>query len=354
MKPRRDNRGRAGEASSAPPPGRTPARAALLALTVAVLAACQTTRPETAGPNWHIEPLMRVTSAGETAAAYYSLGRYLQGQNRLDLALDAYRRAIAIDRRHAEAHNAIGAILGAQGRLDAAVGALRAALEIAPGAPHILSNLGYALMLAGRQAEAIALLQRACELDPDNRASRANLALALSKVGPAATPTGEVPVVAPAGPDGGAAVRDVGERPEPTASAVATEPRGQEVLHRTYRLEIANGNGVTGAAARFGAMLARDGAPRARLTNRRPFDRKTSVIYAASGFEAQAQRLASRLGDIEVRVEPSALNNADVRVVLGRDVLPMLAASGKKPVALALAGARRSPAPTAKAQRSRL
>jgi len=336
MKQRKVFRDRRGAATAAAPAGRS-VRAMLLAMTAAVLAACQTTSPDKAGPSWRVEPLMRVTSAGETAGAYYSLGRYFQGQNRLDLALAAYRRAVAIDRRHAEAHNAIGAIAGVQGRLDEAIRDFRAALEIAPEAPHILNNLGYALALAGRHAEAVALLQRAAELEPDNQGSKANLALALSRAKLAAEPRESTVAVPPAVPDGGGTTHDSGERPPP----LATPERDDLSLQKTYRLEIANGNGVTGAAARFAEIVARYGAPRARLKNHRPFDRKSTVIYVAKGFEAQAQRLASRFGELDVRIEPRELNGADVRIVLGRDMLPVVAPNTRRSVALAPAGERR-------------
>jgi len=341
MKPRKASRDRA----CRPMIGRRPATTILLAMTAAVLAACQTTpAPRKAEPVWRIEPLLSVRSAGETAAGYYSLGRHFQGQNRLHLALDAYRRAIAIDPRYAEAHNAIGAIAGVQGRFDAAIRAFRAGLEIAPSAPHILNNLGHALTLAGRPTEALPFLRQAADLDPANAGSRANLALALSRIEPAERTRGE-PLVAEVATRGDRGPREVDLR-----DGALTEPASGslEALDETYRLEIANGNGVSGAAARLGAMLERDGAPRARLTNQRPFDRKATVIYVAEGFEAQAHRLAARLGNPGARVELSRLTRADVRIVLGRDVLPMLAANGKRPVALAFAGARAAVVPSAK------
>lgn len=107
----------------------------------AVLAACQSAPPKDPRADWRIEPLLRVTNAGATAQAWYTLGRYYQGQNRSELALRAYRQTLAIDPRHAEAHNAIGAISALHGDLDLAIQAFEAALANAPAAAHVLSNL---------------------------------------------------------------------------------------------------------------------------------------------------------------------------------------------------------------------
>lgn len=54
------------------------------------------------------------------------------------------------------------------------------------------------------------------------------------------------------------------------------------------------------------------------------------MIYFAHGFEAEARRLATRLGEsslgeLTVALEPTALPSADVRIVLGHDALPGLA-----------------------------
>jgi tetratricopeptide (TPR) repeat protein len=351
----------------------------------AALSACQSMEPSKARADWRIEPLLRVTNSAETAEGYYTLGRYYQGQNRLLLAVDAYRRALTADPRNAEAHNALGAIAGAQGRLDEAILAFEAALAMAPAAPHILSNLGHALTLAGRHLEAIPVLQRAAQLDPANGTTRLNLAVAVSRsdavVAEATTrnatrelasdkPTdASMPVLEPdvglngrhsrvaaetalgtvAGPVSVPAVelvtessfsarkrwvqvgasefelRDVGE-----TSATALHPRHDPVgstpnLSAAYRLEVVNGNGVNGAGARVGEWLERNGAPKARLRNQRPYTQATTVIYFKQGFEPQAQRLSSGFGGLAAQVRPAPLQDADVRILIGRDLLPILA-----------------------------
>lgn len=348
----------------------------------AALSACQSVEPPKAGTDWRIEPLLRVTNSAETAEGYYTLGRYYQGQNRLALAANAFRRALGLDPRHAEAHNAIGAIAGTQGRFDEAITAFEAALAVTPAAPHILGNLGHALTLAGRHLEAVPVLQRAAQLDPASGTTRLNLAIAASRRGAVdaqrPTPDAGLDVAAdePANPSmadpapeirlngrraaetapgtlaGPASVpavelvtessssartrwvqvgasefelRDVGEAPA-TALHPRHEPAGS-TSHLTvaYRLEVVNGNGVNGAGARVGEWLERNGAPKARLRNQRPYAQATTVIYFKRGFEPQAQRLSSGFGGLAVQVEPAALQDADVRILIGRDLVPILA-----------------------------
>ena len=367
------------------PRGSAPRVAVWLTALAAALSACQSVAPTKAGANWRIEPLLRVTNSAETAEAYYTLGRYYHGQNRPLLAVNAYRRALALDPRHAEAHNAIGAITGEQGRLNEAIGAFKSALDITPAASHILSNLGHALSLAGRHLEAIAVFLRAVQLDPANGKTRLNLAAAVSRndavdaEGTTRDATREVasekptnaltpglepevglnglqsPVAAEtalgtvAGPVSVPAVELVIEssssarkrwvqvgasefelRDVDETSATALHPRHDPVestpnFGAAYRLEVVNGNGVNGAAARVGEWLERNGAPKARLRNQRPYAQATTVIYFKRGFEPQAQRLSTGFGGLAAQVEPAPLQDADVRILIGRDLLPILA-----------------------------
>jgi hypothetical protein len=77
-------------------------------------------------------------------------------------------------------------------------------------------------------------------------------------------------------------------------------------------------------AAKTGEWLAREGAPKAQLRNQRPFNETTTVVYFARGFEPQAQRLAANFGTPAVPVQQVQLPSSDVRIVIGRDMLPLL------------------------------
>jgi hypothetical protein len=90
---------------------------------------------------------------------------------------------------------------------------------------------------------------------------------------------------------------------------------------KAYKLEIANGNGVTGLAKRVGRALARQGLPWARLTNARPYQQAQTVIQYRPTFEQEAQSLGNRLPKAPRLVLDDHLRgNADLRLVLGKDI----------------------------------
>ena len=88
------------------------------------------------------------------------------------------------------------------------------------------------------------------------------------------------------------------------------------------RIEIANGNGVIGMAARLGAFLRANGlVDRAMLSNVLPFNISTTVVHYRAGFRDAAQQIVARAPfRMELAAEAGGAVNADIRVVLGRDV----------------------------------
>ncbi len=100
--------------------------------------------------------------------------------------------------------------------------------------------------------------------------------------------------------------------PQPTTFAARSAPR----------IEIANGNGVVGMAARLGAFLRGNGlVQQALLSNLRPFNTTATVVHYRVGFrDAAARIVASAPYRMELAEAPGGIGNADIRVVLGRDV----------------------------------
>lgn len=405
----------------------------------ALLHGCSTTRPE--ARQWTVEPVQRIEHATHRPDGYYQLGRYYQGQNRLDLAADAYRKALALDASFAEAHNALGTIHAARGRYNEAMAAFNAAVAAAPNAAHLYNNVGYLNLLLGRYGDAVAAFSRATALDPSNAKARNNLEIALARYGlpvktaaaperaasqpvpsapeprvvvvaapreavapmpaPQAVPVTApetVSVAAPANapvpvkasvPVERVAARDsVDMPPAPRAEAnpspafarvAAPNPHAVKVViaqnpavpaaevravapsarpgvkpsveaparvaapqvkmpavtagavvavaaprDRPFAVEVSNGNGVRGFAARIGALLADRGEPQARLTNQRPFNQAKTVIYYRKGYLFEAARLGRYLQAVHGQVAVVETRNpalrADVRVVLGRDL----------------------------------
>ena len=69
----------------------------------------------------------------------------LQSAARLGEAIDAYRRAIAIDPGHANAHDNLGVLLRASGEPQQAEAAYRTALQLNPAHIDAWTNLGILL-----------------------------------------------------------------------------------------------------------------------------------------------------------------------------------------------------------------
>lgn len=100
------------------------------------------------------------------------------------------------------------------------------------------------------------------------------------------------------------------------------EPELPVVLaqEQAIRLEVSNGNGVTGMAARVGKWLGEQGIKTATLTNLRPYVQQTTTVQYRSGQEEAAQRVARSLpAPAEAAPAPTRGLRSDVRVVLGRD-----------------------------------
>ncbi|NMG43080.1 tetratricopeptide repeat protein [Aromatoleum toluvorans] len=151
-------------------------------LAAMVFGACSTT-PTMPPKAWSVDPVLEIQHAGRDADTYYQLGRYHDGQDRLGVAVAAYRVAVAANPQHGMAWNALGTALARTGRLAEAIGAFETAAAIASDASHIQNNLGYALMLAGRDKDAVVPLRRAIGLDRSNRHAWRNLETAYGRMG---------------------------------------------------------------------------------------------------------------------------------------------------------------------------
>ncbi|HKX43306.1 MAG TPA: LytR C-terminal domain-containing protein, partial [Burkholderiaceae bacterium] len=297
--------------------------AAVAAAVVAATTGCAT--PDRPGSRpWKVEPVFNVNHSTQSSQAYYALGQYHDGSMAWDQAIAAYRKAIAADATNLPAYDALGVALAQAGRLAEAEVVLRQAVALAPDRPRIRNNLGYVLLLAGKTDEAVVVLKSVVEQDGGNAIARANLsdALARSK-GPADTDAATVaaaeaapsevsrptPIpVATLAPDVPAALAV----PAPTDRPTQTPPAA--------RLEVSNGNGIAGMAARVGRWLASCGVPAERLTNRQPYTQRYTIVQYRSGQEQAARQVARLLpADAQTETQPTPGLRSDVRVVLGRD-----------------------------------
>jgi len=314
--------GRAPSVPAGHPAHRRPTGGAVaVLLACAAMAGCAHRQP----PAWKVEPVLSVKHSAEASEAYYALGRYHDGSRAYDKAVDAYRKALAANPRNAEAFNALGVALAHLHRHAEAEVALRKAIAIAPGSAHIRSNLGHLLMLTGQPRKAIDELTAALNLDPANQVAQANLqdALGASKrsqsgvvAATAATSAAKEAAAAPAEDAADIqAAAQVAPAPVPAATASDTPTSLQAV-----RLELSNGNGIPGAAARLKRWLIHEGLAVQRLSNRQPYVQQQTVIQYRTGQQATAQRVAEALRmTAQLDAMPSAGLQPDVRVVLGHD-----------------------------------
>ncbi|MGH2771015.1 MAG: tetratricopeptide repeat protein [Actinomycetota bacterium] len=117
-----------------------------------------------------------------SADLWYDLGVDLEACAP-DEAGEAYRRALAMDSRHADAHVNLGRLLQEAGKLAEAASHYRSALEAKPGHPTSTFNLGTVLEELGRPAEAMAAYRRAVEADAEFADAHFNLSRLYERAG---------------------------------------------------------------------------------------------------------------------------------------------------------------------------
>lgn len=314
----------------------------------------------------------------------YLLGRQQHLASRFPAAIDAYQAALRADPQHLNATNGLATLYAEQGDLQKAIKLWQELTRTAAaghGTAFLYSNLGYAYLLNGDYRQAIAALERACVLDPLNHRAWRHLGSALEKLGQGeraqlmyqqagtleqhdltadyalARRSGvvapEVAAGAPAAPDGWAVteVRQTGSgmfvlrraAPGPSAPVAAAMPAmpepaaapvdGDEAAvteaetlaveappAATARLEIRNGNGVTGMARRLARKMGDASLRVIRLSNEKGFNVEHTRVEYHGAFRDAATRLADRFGGASVH-EMADANAADVRLVIGRDLV---------------------------------
>jgi hypothetical protein len=93
---------------------------------------------------------------------------------------------------------------------------------------------------------------------------------------------------------------------------------GEPAVPDLVRLEISNGNGITGAAARLARSLDVDGLKTVRLSNVKPFVVPNSRIEYQRDQQKMAQALSQRL-KLPLQQRRDGVAYADMRIVLGHD-----------------------------------
>lgn len=104
--------------------------------------------------------------------AWLNLAVVLGELRRLDEAIEAGRRCIALQPTHAEAHSILGNLYRNAGRNADAIAAYAASLEHKADQPSVLARLGEVLLLSGKTADALARCRDALALAPDLEEAR--------------------------------------------------------------------------------------------------------------------------------------------------------------------------------------
>lgn len=141
-----------------------PTQIALALLAMVGMTACTASRPQGIAA-MQIEPVYAIRHGAVSAAAYYQLGRYQQGQGRLAEAEEAYLKAVTVDEAYVDGYNALGSLYAERGELKRSAEMFEKVVSLAPAAAYLHNNLGYAYYLQGLQGDAYRSVYKALTLD---------------------------------------------------------------------------------------------------------------------------------------------------------------------------------------------
>jgi Flp pilus assembly protein TadD len=298
-------------------------------------------------------PQARVEDSPATrTAAFCKLGKRMQELGDPRAALAAYREALLLTPASPDARNGAAVLHAQLGQLETARTLLQALAQEAPTA-RTYNNLGYVLYLQGDYAQAATVLRQSLQLDNGQQPARANLDLAIAALARSvgtvdavdATADAVAPDLAPAPAPTAPASRlqltqlqpnifTLSWREAPVAARTAVplpvKPAAPAALAATLpRLEVINGNGATGLAARMRGMLGGMGISVLRLGNQRPYAVQASSIVYRPGHAQAAAALALALGgmpQLQAAGDSGIGAGADLRLLLGKDAAASLRA----------------------------
>ena len=149
----------------------------------------------------------------------------------------------------------------------------------------------------------------------------ANGMFELRRTPPSAAPASmPVPVAAVMPAVAAAPVAQDKPEPEQPSASPALDKAAAAAGDDVTRLEIRNGNGVTGMARSLARKMGDPSLRVVRLSNEKGFNVEHTRIEYQEGFREAAARLAERFGNASV-TEVASCNNADMRLVIGRDLV---------------------------------
>jgi len=117
------------------------------------------------------------------AVAHNNMANVLSEQGKLSEALEAYRKALSLSPDYADAYNGMGVVLVKQGKLSEAVEAYKQVLAIEPSHIYAYNNIGNALKDQGEFEKAIEAYSKALSFKPGSPGIYNNIGIALKEQG---------------------------------------------------------------------------------------------------------------------------------------------------------------------------
>ena len=323
-------------------------------------------------------------SSSDNPNTFYQMGRYYQGQNRYDQAIEAYKKTLIIDSGYVEAMNGLGVIYARQKKFSDAISVFKTAIKLTPNAAHILNNLGYAYYLQGQYGESIQALEQSVAINPNDESALNNLGLAYAKAGNSIDAkqafSKALSLINPSQPlivseadslsmsaqavnsttlvnvpknqslslpknigiiKSASAIIPVSAssleksssvtlvkvspyiyelHPKLTSTSQMPMKNAQDVVAQ-FKVEVSNGNGVNGMARKVGKFLNGLGYSASRLTNQKPYQAISSVIQYREGYQIEAQRIQMDFPQsIELVQRKDLRADVSIRILLGKDI----------------------------------
>lgn len=307
---------------------------------VLVLAACTSIQKDTTLNGIEVKPVTRVNHANGSPRIMYLLGRYHQGKLDYQKAIAAYERALEVKPGYVEVHNGLGVIYSMQGKHELSLRHFNKAIELAPQETYLYNNLGYAHLIRGNFAEAIKSLSKALSLDPENKRAHWNLAIAQEKNHSDNKVTASQP-----NPDNSSSIvtqelsktntDEVGDHitrfREDAYSQLTSVISSADNLdahdknsrlpdNKNIRLEVSNGNGITGMAKQISVFFQQRGVSSVRVTNHQMYNQNKTEIYYRSENYHQAYQINQMLPVPVKLIESDQLrHDIQIKILLGQD-----------------------------------
>ena len=306
----------------------------------------------------NVKPVEKIQHAGSKPMIMYLLGRYYQGKVQYEKAVDAYHKALVVKPNFVEVHNGLGIIYAVEGKLDLALQHFSTAIELAPKKSYLHNNLGYAYLIHGLEYEAAESFKVALQIDSRNEQARKNLITAFERLGfyedilalehieteagkieavngdyekleKISKPETELVQVSPniyeyhpikreyASPKTAMSTKNEFSKPANIAKSNNLMPKELSNM----RIEVSNGNGVTGMANQVSQYLEKFGAAGVRLTNHQTFQQLDTEIHYRSGSLPHANQLKQMLpSPAKVVVSEELRSDIQVKILLGKDI----------------------------------